>query len=1102
MGGITAGENGMINGDLQLYSVARKKSQPTMDAHAGCFAYVKLDQRQENSHLFCFTHKTASGPKLSIVEVGIDKEQAFKCLSDINFANDQDFAVSMIADNRHGTLFMLTKAGYLFLYEIQGGKCLLAKRVSQYTIFASVSHESSGGIVTIDQNGRMLLFTIDEENIVPYITQKLQDYDLGVKMAARYNLSGAENVFQSQFEKLMADGNHSAAAKLAADAPKGVLRTMETMKRFQEVQAQSGQPAPVLQYFSLLLKKGKLNKIESIELARPVLKANTPAGRKHIEDWIKEEKLEYSEDLGDLLRNHDLKLSCSVYLRSKCPEKAIGCFLQLGQYKKIIAYSTSVNFKPDYAHLVTQLHRVNREQAKEFSISLCNHSGGPLINVKVIVDIFMRSNDIETTTSFLLDYLKLRGDLEDDEELQTQLLSINLMAMPQVADAIMESEEFKFTHYDRMKIAQLCERANLFQRALEHYEDLEDIKRCLQIGLGNNAIKSEFILKFFGDLTPQDGLECLRDLLKYNMAQNIRLVVDVAKLYSDQLSPKELISLFEEFESHSGLFYYLGSFVNFTENPEVVYKYIQAATKLDQFREVERVCRENKHYEPEQVKKFLLESKLKDPRPLIYVCDRHDFVEELTIHLYSNNMFPFIEAYAHKMNPSATPKVVGALLDLNCPDDQIREMFNNVRPPQCPVKELVDEVEKRNRLRLLLPWLEARMHEGLTDVSLHNALAKVYIEINNNPKQFLINNQYYDSREVGKFCESRDPHLSFIAYKRANGECDQEIVAVTNKHGYFKDQARYLVQRQDESLWETVLNENNEYRRQLIDQVVSTALVESRIPEEVSVTVKAFMAADLPNELIELLERIVLHGSPEQEFHNNRNLQNLLILTAIKADSKRVMDYLNRLNNFDGPDIAKIAVSEQYELYEEAFFIYKKFERGEDAINVLIDNLDAISRAAEFASYWDKPEVWSILGQALTADGQITEAIDAFLKANDTKHFEDVIEAAVSAGKFDDLIRFLLMARTNIRDPAIDNELIFAYAKTNNLADLEDFITNLHVAKLEDIGFRCVDAALYEPARIIYSHTGNNSQLALCLVHLEHFQAAVDAARKANSICT
>ena len=44
---------------------------------------------------------------------------------------------------------------------------------------------------------------------------------------------------------------------------------------------------------------------------------------------------------------------------------------------------------------------------------------------------------------------------------------------------------------------------------------------------------------------------------------------------------------------------------------------------------------------------------------------------------------------------------------------------------------------------------------------------------------------------------------------------------------------------------------------------------------QVSETVKAFMAADLSVELIELLERIVLHGS---KFSNTRSLQNLLIL--------------------------------------------------------------------------------------------------------------------------------------------------------------------------------------------------------------------------------
>ena len=53
-----------------------------------------------------------------------------------------------------------------------------------------------------------------------------------------------------------------------------------------------------------------------------------------------------------------------------------------------------------------------------------------------------------------------------------------------------------------------------------------------------------------------------------------------------------------------------------------------------------------------------------------------------------------------------------------------------------------------------------------------------------------------------------------------------------------------------------------------------------------SCTVKAFINANLPSELIELLEKIVLHSS---DFSNNSNLQNLLIVTAIKADKSALL---------------------------------------------------------------------------------------------------------------------------------------------------------------------------------------------------------------------
>ena len=63
-----------------------------------------------------------------------------------------------------------------------------------------------------------------------------------------------------------------------------------------------------------------------------------------------------------------------------------------------------------------------------------------------------------------------------------------------------------------------------------------------------------------------------------------------------------------------------------------------------------------------------------------------------------------------------------------------------------------------------------------------------------------------------------------------------------------------------------------------------------------------------------------------------RNLQNLLILTAVKADTSRVSEYINRLDNYDAPDIANICITS--ELYEEAFAIFKKFDVNTSAIEV------------------------------------------------------------------------------------------------------------------------------------------------------------------------
>ena len=237
-------------------------------------------------------------------------------------------------------------------------------------------------------------------------------------LALSYNLAGADTIFKKQFEALLAQGQFDNAINLAVSAPQGVLRTPETIQRFQQCNVPQGMRAPLLQYFQTLLAQGKLNKIESVELVRPLIAAGSEQARKKIEEWVKDDKLDYSEDLGDLLRNTDLRLACSVFYRAQVPTKTIGCFLQLGEYAKIIAYAKTVRFTPDYPVLLQQLHRFKPEEARAFAGMLLSNEEGALIDIQQVMATFMQVNDIANTTGVLHEYLKGRGDREEDGALQ------------------------------------------------------------------------------------------------------------------------------------------------------------------------------------------------------------------------------------------------------------------------------------------------------------------------------------------------------------------------------------------------------------------------------------------------------------------------------------------------------------------------------------------------------------------------------------------------------------------------------------------------------------------------------------------------------------
>lgn len=155
---------------------------------------------------------------------------------------------------------------------------------------------------------------------------------------------------------------------------------------------------------------------------------------------------------------------------------------------------------------------------------------------------------------------------------------------------------------------------------------------------------------------------------------------------------------------------------------------------------------------------------------------------------------------------------------------------------------------------------------------------------------------------------------------------------------------------------------------------MAVAVPESTDPDDVSITVRAFITADLPIELIELLEKIIIEPSA---FSDNKNLQNLLLLTAIRSDKGKVVGYISKLQNYDASDIAKIAT--EHGLYEEALTIYKKYGQHTMAINVLVEHIVSIDRGLDYATKVNRPDVWSRLAKAQLDGLRIKDSIGVSL---------------------------------------------------------------------------------------------------------------------------
>ena len=66
---------------------------------------------------------------------------------------------------------------------------------------------------------QVLLGTVNEAALVPFVSGQLNNIDLALSMARRAGLPGAEALIGQQFERMWAAGQYKEAAEAAAESP-------------------------------------------------------------------------------------------------------------------------------------------------------------------------------------------------------------------------------------------------------------------------------------------------------------------------------------------------------------------------------------------------------------------------------------------------------------------------------------------------------------------------------------------------------------------------------------------------------------------------------------------------------------------------------------------------------------------------------------------------------------------------------------------------------------------------------------------------------------------------------------------------------------------
>ena len=105
-------------------------------------------------------------PKGRHYEVVGESPATFLCL-----VPEHSFQVSA----KYGLIYVITKLGLLFVYDLETATAVYRNRISPDPIFLACDAPAVGGFYAVNRRGQVLLATVNEQTMVPFVSGQVRE---------------------------------------------------------------------------------------------------------------------------------------------------------------------------------------------------------------------------------------------------------------------------------------------------------------------------------------------------------------------------------------------------------------------------------------------------------------------------------------------------------------------------------------------------------------------------------------------------------------------------------------------------------------------------------------------------------------------------------------------------------------------------------------------------------------------------------------------------------------------------------------------------------------------------------------------------------------